>query len=62
MIVHSTCGEMNEAMKIGRDLLEGRLSVCVNVVQARSCHGWKGKVRLEKDCLVIIKSRSEILE
>jgi periplasmic divalent cation tolerance protein len=60
IVVFSTCTKRNEATKIARDLLEERLAACVNIVAVSSFYWWKGKVVNGDECLLVIKTRSEL--
>ncbi len=59
-LVISTCANRKEAEKIARDVVERRLAACVNVLPVRSCYRWRGKIRVDREYLMIAKSRSEL--
>lgn len=57
IIVLVTCGSEEEALKIARSLVEGRLAACVNLVSpVRSIYRWEGKICDEREWLLIIKT------
>jgi len=58
-VVISTCANRKEADKIARDIVGRRLVACVNVLPVRSCYRWNGKVRVDREYLIIAKTRSE---
>ena len=59
ILVLSTCGSRKEAEKIALDLLDRRLVACVNVMPIRSFYRWKGKVRVDREYLILAKTRSK---
>jgi len=57
IIVFSSCGSAEEAERLARKLLEGRLAACVNVImQMRSYYWWKGNIETSRECLLVIKT------
>jgi periplasmic divalent cation tolerance protein len=58
IMVLVVCGSANEARRIARTLVEGRLAACGNILEApvRSIYRWKGKVESARECLLIVKS------
>jgi periplasmic divalent cation tolerance protein len=59
-IVLSSCGSRNEAEKIARDAVDRRLAACVNIMPVTSYYRWKGKIRADREYLLIAKTRSEV--
>ncbi|MCZ7405999.1 MAG: divalent cation tolerance protein CutA, partial [Candidatus Methanoperedens sp.] len=43
-IVYITAGDMDEARKIGRELVEDHLAACANIFPITSIFRWKGKI------------------
>jgi periplasmic divalent cation tolerance protein len=63
VIVFSACADSDTAQKIAAALVERRLAACVNVVDgARSTYRWRGKVSVEAEALLIIKTLASRLE
>ncbi len=57
IVVLSTCATEEEAGRIARLLVDGRLAACVNVVPGlRSYYRWKGAVENSDEFLLVIKS------
>jgi len=57
IVVFSTCASEEEAARIARLLVEGRLAACVNVVPgARSFYRWQGAVESTAEWMLVIKS------
>lgn len=45
-----------EADSLARALVEERLAACVNIASVRSCYIWEGKLNLDQEALLIIKT------
>jgi periplasmic divalent cation tolerance protein len=57
IVVFSTCASVEDAERIARGLVEGRLAACVNFMPGlRSIYRWRGKVEDAGEILLIIKS------
>ncbi len=50
------------AERIARALAEERLAACVNIVPVRSCYLWEGKLNLEGEEQMIIKTDQRMVE
>jgi periplasmic divalent cation tolerance protein len=62
-LVLTTAASNDEAHKIARALLEGRLAACVNIVsKIESIYRWQGKVEESEEFLLIIKTTEAALE
>jgi periplasmic divalent cation tolerance protein len=59
-VVLSTCGSRKEAELIARDILERKLAACVNITPVSSHYRWKGKIKTNREYLMIIKTRSGV--
>ncbi len=59
-VVLSTCGSRKTAGKIARDLVARKLAACVNIVPVTSYFRWKGKIRIDREYLLIAKTKSEV--
>ena len=59
-VVISTCANRKEAVKIARDIVERRLAACVNILPVRSCYRWNGEIKVDREYLIIAKTRSEL--
>jgi periplasmic divalent cation tolerance protein len=63
IVVFVTCGSEEEALKIGRTLVEERLAACANIISPiRSIYRWEGKICDEKEWLLLIKTRESLFE
>lgn len=59
VVVLSACGSRKEAQKIARDILRRRLVACVNIMPVTSYYRWKGKITVDREYLILAKTRSE---
>jgi periplasmic divalent cation tolerance protein len=62
-----TCGSAAEAEIISTALLDNRLIACANIIGGAekslySIYKWEGKVEKDAEMLLVMKSRSELLE
>ncbi len=58
-----TAASRDEALRIGRALVEERLAACANVIEpATSIYWWDGKVQSETEAVLIMKSRAALVE
>jgi len=51
-----------EADALARALVEERLAACVNIASVRSCYVWEGKLNLDSEALLIIKTTKSRFE
>jgi periplasmic divalent cation tolerance protein len=57
VVVLTTCGTPEDAGNLARLLVERRLAGCVNVVaDVASTYRWQGRVRQDREALLIIKT------
>lgn len=63
IVVFVTCGSEEEALKIGRTLVEKHISACVSIISPiRSIYYWEGKICDENEWLMIIKTQKKRFE
>jgi periplasmic divalent cation tolerance protein len=63
MIVFSTCGSEEEAVRIAKRLVEGRVAACVNLIpRIRSIYRWEGKIEDAGEWMLVIKTSHERFE
>ena len=63
IVVLITAGSEEEAVSIGRALVEERLAACANIVpRIRSIYRWEGKVQDDPEALMIVKTRADLFE
>jgi len=58
-IIYITAGDMAEARKIGRILVEERLAACANIFPITSIFRWKGNIDETSEFGIIVKTRTE---
>ncbi len=57
-IVYITAGDMEEARKIGKRLIEERLAACVNIFPITSIFRWKNNIEDANEFGIIVKTKS----
>lgn len=56
-----SCKDARQAERIARALVEARLAACVNLLPgATSIYRWEGKVRRDREVLLVVKSRASL--
>lgn len=62
-MIYVTAGSEQEALSIGRALVENRLAACANVLGAiTSVYWWEGTVQEEGEAALFLKTRPELVE
>jgi periplasmic divalent cation tolerance protein len=63
IVVLSTCASEEEAVRVGRALVDAQLAACVNIVpRIRSIYRWKDAVEDGTEWLLLIKTKRELFE
>jgi periplasmic divalent cation tolerance protein len=61
--IYVTAASRDEALRIGRALVEERLAACANLIEpATSIYWWDGKVQSETEVILVMKSRADLVE
>ena len=61
-IVYMTAGNMDEASRIAKALVQRRLAACVNIIDGmRSVYEWKGTLHEEREVVMIAKTHADYL-
>jgi len=59
-LVYMTAGSLEEARRIGRELVSARLAACVNILpQMQSIYVWEGKLQEDAEVVMIAKTTAE---
>jgi periplasmic divalent cation tolerance protein len=62
-LCYVTAGSRQEALVIGRTVVEERLAACANVVDgATSIYWWQGTLEQAGEAVLILKTRAELVE
>ena len=62
-LLYMTAADAEEARRIGDALVAERLVACVNIIPGMtSIYRWEGEVRHETECVLIAKTRAELVE
>lgn len=63
IVVLVTAATEEEAVRIGRGVVEARLAACANVLPGiRSIFPWEGKISDEREVLLLLKTRSDLFD
>ncbi len=61
--VYITTGGRDEALAIGKALVEERLAACANVLDpVRSIYRWRGAVHEADEAVLVVRTRAELVE
>ena len=61
-LIYVTVENREEAVKIGRDLVENRLVACANVLgPTTSVYWWEGAVTEDEEASLILKTRADLV-
>ena len=61
-IVYMTAGNMDEASRIAKVLVQRRLAACVNIIDGmRSVYEWEGTIQEEREVVIIAKTHADCL-
>jgi len=56
-IIYSTTGNIEEARKIAKILVEEKLVACVNIIpKIESIYRWQGKIEEDDECVLLAKT------
>ncbi|HJS33001.1 MAG TPA: divalent-cation tolerance protein CutA [Alphaproteobacteria bacterium] len=62
-LLYITVGNIDEARRIARALVEERIAACANIVAAmESIYWWEGKPTEDREIIVIAKTRTALVE
>jgi len=63
VVVFVTVPSEKEGVFLGRTLVEQRLVACATLIpNVRSIFRWEGKISEEQECLLVLKSRTEVYD
>lgn len=62
-LLYITTAKVEEARRIGKALVDERLAACANIVPGlESIYRWQGEVVEDKEILLVLKTRAELVE
>jgi periplasmic divalent cation tolerance protein len=60
--VYLTAADRDEALRVGRALVEARLAACINVLPGMtSLYWWQGAIETAQEAVLIAKTRAELI-
>jgi periplasmic divalent cation tolerance protein len=61
-IVYVTAASRDDALRLGRAMVDERLAACANVLDGMtSVYRWEGAVREDQEVVLILKTRTELV-
>ncbi|SPD72739.1 Divalent-cation tolerance protein CutA [uncultured Desulfobacterium sp.] len=61
-VVYITAGSIEEARKIGKELVSNRLAAGANIIEdIQSFYWWEGEIHDEREAIVIAKTREDLV-
>ena len=61
-IIYMTAGNVDEASRIAKTLVQRRLAACVNIIDGiRSVYEWEGNIQDEREVVMIAKTHADCL-
>ncbi len=62
-LVYVTAADTEQALALGRALVEARLAACANVLPGMtSIYRWEGEIRQDAEAVVVAKTRSDLVD
>jgi len=62
-MVYITCANIEEARRIGRDIVEKRLAACVNIIdKINSFYWWEEKIQEDMEVVIIAKTKRSLIQ
>ena len=61
-MVMTTTENEEGAVALAREVVEAQLAACIQVTRIRSVFVWEGAVNDENECLLLIKTRTDVYE
>ncbi len=58
-VIYITAGNLEEARRIGKKLIEERLAACVNIFPISSIYRWKDNIEESDEFGMIVKTKTE---
>jgi periplasmic divalent cation tolerance protein len=63
ILIYSTFPSPEAAAEVGKELVEGRLAACVNIIPGmQSIYRWEGRIAQDDEAVMIIKTRAGLAE
>ncbi len=58
-VIYITAGDMEEARRIGKKLIEERLAACVNIFPISSIYRWKDNIEESDEFGMMVKTKTK---
>ena len=60
IVIVSTYPDKKSISRVAHDVVERKLAACVNYTEINSIYSWKGKIKDDKEVLVLFKTTKEL--
>jgi len=60
IVIVSTYPNKKSISRVAHDVVERKLAACVNYTEINSIYSWKGKIKDDKEVLVLFKTTKEL--
>jgi len=62
-VIYITAKNKEEALKIGKELVETRLAACVNIIDnMKSIYRWQGRIEYDSEVIIIAKTKESLVK
>lgn len=62
-LIYITCSNREEALQLGKAIVEQRLAACANILDGMtSLYWWEGKVQEDQECVLIFKTQASLVD
>ena len=63
IFVYITCKNSEEALAIGKAIVQEQLAACANVLpQMKSIYMWEGELQMEEEAVLVLKSHAALFQ
>ncbi|HMV40969.1 MAG TPA: divalent-cation tolerance protein CutA [Leptospiraceae bacterium] len=63
IFIYITCKDREEAIKIGKELVESKLAGCVNIFPSMtSIYNWKENIEVADESVLIVKTKESLFK
>ena len=63
MLIYVTAPNADDALRLGRALVEERLAACANILPTmRSVYWWEGRLTEDDEAVLLLKTRADLAE
>ena len=61
--LYVTCADRDEALNLGRSLVEAQLAACANIIDGvTSVFAWEGEIQESAEAVLFVKTRRDLID